>query len=106
MPESKAHKRLKRREAGRSGRTEVPLRGGKSRLDVAMKRRAKEIERSGSLERLKEAAKRLKMSGKPQKVLIVPQKDMSKAARAMRDVGVNGTVKNLRGTKRRWVKGK
>jgi len=71
-----------------------------------MKRRAKEIERSGSLERLKEAAKRLKMSGKPQKVLIVPQKDMSKAARAMRDVGVNGTVKNLRGTKRRWVKGK
>lgn len=59
-----------------------------------------EIERSGLPERLEVAAQRLKKSGKPQKVLQVPQKDMSKAAEAMRKLGVGGTVKNLSGTKR------
>ena len=75
-------------------------------MDMATERQAIEIERSGSMERLREAARRLKMSGKPQKVLRVPQKDMAKAARAMKDIGVSGTVKNLSGTKQRWVKGK
>jgi len=47
-----------------------------------------------------------KDSGKPQKVFQVPQKDMSKAAKAMQNVGVSGTVKNMGGTKRRSVKKK
>jgi hypothetical protein len=34
-----------------------------------------------------------KDSGKPQKVLQVPQKDMAKAAKAMQNVGISGTVK-------------
>jgi len=34
-----------------------------------------------------------KDSGKPQKVLQVPQKDMAKAAKAMQNIGVGGTVK-------------
>ncbi len=41
-------------------------------------------------------------SAKPE-VRPVPQKDMDKAAEAMRSVGVGGTVKNLFGTKRRQV---
>jgi len=44
-----------------------------------------------------------KDSGKPQKVLQVPQKDMAKAAKAIQNVGVGGTVKNMGGTKRRSV---
>ena len=66
----------------------------------ATKRKATEIERSGTLQGLEKAAKRLKESRKPQKVLQVPQKDMSKAAKAMKKVGVPGTVKNLSNTKR------
>lgn len=52
---------------------------------------------------LEKAAKRLKDSGKPQKILQVPQKDMAKAAKALKNVGVGGTVKNMGGTKRRSV---
>jgi hypothetical protein len=52
---------------------------------------------------LEKAAKRLKDSGRPQKVLQVPQKDMAKAAKAMQNVGIGGTIKNMGGTKRRSV---
>jgi len=48
---------------------------------------------------LEKAAKRLKHSGRPQKGLQVPQKDVSKAAKAMQNVGTSGT-------KRRSVKKK
>ena len=44
-----------------------------------------------------------KDSGKPQKVLQVPQKDMARAAKAMQNVGVSGTVKNMGGTKKHSV---
>ena len=44
-----------------------------------------------------------KDSGRPQKVLQVPQKDMAKAAKAKQNVGISGTVKNMSGTKRRSV---
>jgi hypothetical protein len=47
-----------------------------------------------------------KDSGKPQKILQVPQKDMAKAAKAMQNVGIIGTVKNMGGTKRRSVSNK
>lgn len=102
MPESKSHKRAKKRAAGKTGKTEVPLKGG-GRLDAQTKGRATEVERSGDRKRLKRAARRLMRSRKRQKVLQVPNQDMGKATAAMREVGVGGTVKNMSGTKRRHV---
>jgi hypothetical protein len=102
MSESDSHKRAKSKAAGRAGRTEAPLRGNR-RLDALTPGKAIEIERSGTLAGLEKAAKRLKDSGRLQKVLQVPQKDMAKAAKALKNVGVGGTVKNMGGTKRRSV---
>lgn len=80
MPESPSHKAAKRKAAGKSGKTEVPLKGGR-RLDATRRDAAIEVEKSGNLDA---AAKRLKASRKRQKVLVVPQKDMAKARAAMR----------------------
>jgi len=102
MAESKSHKRLKKDAAGNSGKIEKKLPSGK-RLDAVTKKRATEIEKSGSSQGLLKAAQRLKESRKTQKILQVPQKDLSKAAKAMRNIGIPGTVKNLSGTKRRSV---
>ena len=102
MAESRAHKEAKSKAAGKSGKTEAPLKGG-GRLDAQTERKATEIERSGDEKKLKQAARRLKNSGKPQKVLQVPQQDMPKATKAMKEVGVKGTVKNMGSTKRRSV---
>lgn len=102
MGEKTSHKRAKSAAAGKSGKTEVKILGGR-RLDATTKKRAIEVERSGTSSGLEKAAKRLKSSGKSQKVLQVPQKDMPKAAKAMKKVGVSGTVKNMGGTKRRSV---
>jgi len=103
MAESKSHKNAKSKAAGKSGKTEVPLSRGR-RLDAATPKKATEIERGGSNSALEKAARRLKASGKPQKVLQVPQKDMDKAAEAMRAIGVKGTVKNMGGTKKRPIR--
>lgn len=105
MPETPAHRRAKKRAAGPSGRTEVPLRG-KQRLDALTKGggRATEVERSGSTTGLNAAAQRLKNSQAPQKVLQVPQKDIGNAAKAMRKAGIGGTVKNMGDTKRLRVR--
>lgn len=102
MSESQSHKNAKRKAAGKSGQTEVDISKGR-RLDAATKRKATEIERSGSLSGLEKAAHRLKDSKKAQKILQVPQKDMPKAVKAMKNVGTSGTVKNMSGTKRRSV---
>lgn len=102
MGETQSHKRAKAKAAGREGKTEVPLKRGR-RLDAARKKTATEVERSGSDAALKRAAQRLKASRKKQKVLQVPQKDMPKAAKAMRDVGAGGSVKNMTGSKRQSV---
>jgi len=104
MAESRSHKTAKRAAAGRGGKTEVPL-SGKRRLDAlsASGKRATEIERSGTKAGLEAAAGRLKSSGASQRVLQVPHKDMGKAAAAMREKRVGGTVKNLGGTSRRSV---
>ncbi len=102
MTESQSHRRAKRKAAGSGGRTEVPLRSGK-RLDAKTTKTATEVERSGNLGNLTQAAKRLKESGAPRKVLQVPQHDMSKAAIAMMKAGVGGTIKNMSGTRRRSV---
>ena len=103
MSETTSHKRASTsKAAGRSGKAEVLLRGGR-RIDAATSKRATEVERSGSGAGLRKAAQRLKSSGRAQKILQVPQKDMDKAAEAMRSVGVGGTVKNLSGTRKRQV---
>ena len=99
MPESQAHKKAKSKAAGKSGKTDAPLKGG-GRLDAQTKQKATEVERSGDKARLEKAAQRLKESGKPQKVLQVPQKDMSETVKAMKAKGVKGTVKNMGGTNR------
>lgn len=103
--ESEAHKRLKRKAAGKIGQTEKKLSNG-SRIDIVTKKKATEIERSGSKSGLEKAAQRLKDSRKSQKVLQVPQKDMQKAADAMKKKGTKGTVKNLSGTKKISVRKK
>lgn len=102
MSESTSHKRAKARAAGRSGRTEVPIKGGR-RLDAKTNKRATEVERSSTANGLRKAAHRLKITPSSQKVLQVPEKDMAKAADAMRQEGVTGTVKNMNGSKRRSV---
>ncbi len=102
MPESPSHKRAKSKAAGKTGKTEVPLTRGR-RLDAQSGNKAIEVERSGSPQGLTKAAQRLKASGKPQKVLQVPQQDIPKAVKAMQKVRVKGTVKNISGTKRRSV---
>ncbi len=95
MPESETHKRAKAKAAGKAGKQEVPLRGGK-KLDATRKDTAIEVVRSG---RLKAAARRLKISGKAKMVLQVPLKDMAKAREALRNAGIGGTVKNISGSK-------
>ncbi len=102
MSETEAHKRAKRKAAGKSGQTEQPL-PRRRRLDAATPHKATEVERSGTTAALEKAARRLRDSGKPQKVLQVPQAHMAQAVAAMKSVGVGGTVKNMSGTKRRSV---
>lgn len=102
MGVSPSHRRAQTKAAGKSGKTETPLSRDR-RLDARTPKTATEIERSGSAARLEKAAQRLKDSRAPQKVLQVPQKDMPKAAQAMKDTGTKGTVKNMGGTKRRSV---
>ena len=105
MAETNTHKRAKNQAAGSRGRTEVPLPGGQ-RLDALSQggRRATEVERSGTRAGLNAAARRLRKSGAAQKVLQVPQMDMGAAARAMRDAGIGGALKNMGNTKRRRVR--
>lgn len=102
MAETSSHRRAKSKAAGKGGKTETPISRGR-RVDAMTRTRATEIERSGSASGLEKAARRLKSSGKKQKILQVPQKDMTKAVKAMQKVGTGGTVKNMGGTKRRSV---
>ena len=103
MAESQSHKRAKSKAAGKGGKTEARLSGNR-RLDAQTKKKATEVERSGSKERLEQAAQRLKDSKMPQKVLQVPQEHMPKAVEAMKAKRTKGTVKNMGGTKRKSVK--
>ena len=105
MSETKSHTDAKNKAAGKNGQTEVPLSRNR-RLDALTQsgHRATEVERSGNDALLQKAARRLDASGAAQKVLQVPQKDMPAAAKAMRNTGVSGTVKNLGGTKSQSVR--
>ena len=102
MPESKTHKRVKSKAAGTSGKTEVKLKSGR-RVDAMTAVRAVEVQTSATPAALRQAARRLKETRKPQKVLIVYAKDMEKARSAMRDVGITGIVKSITGTKSTYV---
>lgn len=97
MAESQAHKNAKNRAPGR---TEVPIKGG--RLDSANRKTATQVERNPS--NLTNSVSVLKTSHRPRKVLQVPQHLMSDATSEMRKQKVSGTVKNMSGTKRRFVK--
>jgi hypothetical protein len=102
MAEKPTHKPAKARAGGSSGKTEVTIKSGR-RLDATTRACAIEVETSGSPQRLRQAAQRLRASGKKQRVLVVPQRDMANARDAMREVGVSGTVRNLSGTKKASV---
>lgn len=101
MAETSAHKRAKAKAAGKGGLKEVKI--GQKRIDAltASKKRVTEVERSSNMRSLKAAARRLKASKAPQKILQVPNQDMLKAKEAMKSEKVKGTVKNMSGT-RRW----
>jgi len=101
MVETPAHKRAKAKAAGKGGSKEVRV--GQKRVDAltASKKRVTEVERSGNMESLKAAARRLKATRAPQKVLQVPNQDMPKAKEAMKSEKVKGTVKNMSET-RKW----
>lgn len=98
---SDAHKNAQSKAAGPGGFTEYQLKNG-GRLDALStnKKRATEVERCGNFT---EAAKRLKSSGANQKTMQVPQKDMARAAEAMKKAGIKGSIKNMSGTKRKSV---
>lgn len=102
MAEKSTHERMKTKMAEKTGKKEVPIKGG-MRLDVMTRHKAVEIERSKSMSSLKKAATRLEKSGKSQKLLVVPQTSMKSAREAMRAVGVSGTVSNISGTQRSYV---
>ena len=93
------HTQLKRSTAGPTRRTEKRQRGG-TRLDAAPKGKAIEIERSG---RIKPALARLRKERNARKELVVPQKDLDRAAELARQAGVNVTIRNISGTRRRKV---
>lgn len=97
MSETQSHKRAKSKAPGKS---EVPISRNR-RLDSATGKTATEIERNR--QNIPKAVDRLKDSGRPRRILQVPQKDMKEAAKVMRQRGVGGTVKNLSSTKRMSV---
>ncbi len=99
MSESDSHKKAKREAAGRE-ETKISK---DRRLDSASENRATEVEISGNF---KAAVKRLKDSGRPQKVLQTRQNLMPQAAKEMRKQGVGGTVKNMGNTKRMSIPSK
>ena len=68
MVGKKRHRRITRREAGKHGRTEVPIAGGR-RLDVRKPREAVEVERSGAPKGIARALSRLKTQRNVRKIL-------------------------------------
>jgi hypothetical protein len=98
--ESKLHKNLKRKFAGKKGKNEVKSKGRK-RIDYQNKREIGEIERSG---RIKEALKRLKTKKTLTKVLRVPQKDFKKAVNLAKKLRMKVKIANLKGSESKTVK--
>lgn len=105
MPESESHKRLKRKAAGKKGQTEKKI-SGEKRLDAQKRRKAIEIERSGTKQGISNALDRLKTQVASRKELDVPQRDLDKAKEIARKKNMNVTIQNLSKTRRRFVKKK
>lgn len=103
MAGRKTHSRITRREAGKRGRTEVPI-AGRRRLDVRKPGEASEVERSGNPRRIAQALSRLKTQRNARKVLLVPQRDLEKAKEVAEKMNMNVLIQNLSKTRRRIVK--
>lgn len=92
MSPSRKHESIKKKEAGATGKLEHWVRG--RRIDVVKKGKAIEVQTTVSAEALLKAAKKLKSSGRRQKVLVVPKaKDVPKAAAALRKAKTGGTAR-------------
>jgi hypothetical protein len=104
-----AKKRTARKASARKGATKKKTtakrgaakksRASKQLPSATTPRKAVEAVKTMSLDSMIAAAKKLRASRKPQKVLLVPTNAMAKGRAAMREVGIGGTVKNLTGTK-------
>jgi len=99
--ESKTHKQLKNKSAGKKGTTEKKIKGNK-RLDVKVGNKAIEIEKSGNV---KKALQRLKSQKNAKKELRVPNSQLDNAKEIAKKMKIkNITIKNLSGTKKRIIK--
>ena len=88
MSESKSHKRIKKKAAGKSGKTEKKLKYG-GRIDAWSKKKATEYERSGTTKGLTRAVRKLKRAKKEQRILRVPnKKDVIKAKKIARKLKI------------------
>jgi len=96
MSESQSHKKGK----GNAAKKEVPISGNR-RLDAIRGKNAIEVERSGTNQGIDKALSRLKTQGNKNKIIRVPQTDMSKALERAKKQDINVTVTNLSKTKRK-----
>ena len=103
MAKRDRHRQLVRREAGKTGKTEVPLPSG-SRLDLLTRRGVgKEIELANDPEKLRLAVSRLKEAKDKriakEVILKVAQPNMPDGVKVMKELKVEGIVSNLKGSK-------
>ncbi|MCX7615952.1 MAG: hypothetical protein N2Z68_00950 [Patescibacteria group bacterium] len=96
------HRQIQKQIARKKGKIEVPL-THKRRLDVLRKKKAIEIERSGSPERIVKALNRLKSKKTLSKELRVPQWDLDKAKEIGKKKKMRVVIKNISGTKKRVI---
>ena len=73
------------------------------RRDAVTKYKVVEVDRVGSQATLTDAARRLLNAGKPQRVLVVPDEFFNAAKKAMHEIGVSGTIRNIEDTYRIYV---
>lgn len=102
LPESKFHKGLKRKAAGRGGQVEKKVPGG--RVDVKKPREVIEIDRAGTTESISKALRKLKTQTNLKKTLKVKQQHLDKAVRLAKKKNMTVTIKNLSETRRRSVR--
>ncbi|MCD6412862.1 MAG: hypothetical protein J7L54_01790 [Elusimicrobia bacterium] len=105
MRRRQRHRIITGQVAGKKGKREVPISGGR-RLDVRKGRRATEVERSGNPASIKKALNRLKTQKNFKKELLVPQKDLNKAKDIAQKLKVNVLIQNLSRTRRKIVRKK
>lgn len=106
MPESEAHKRLKRKAAGKKGQVEKRIARGK-RLDALSRGGvATEVERGKTKEHILKALRKLKTQTNRKKTLQVYSSVLDKAKELAKKEGMNVTIWNLSKTRRRIVRKK